>query len=305
LLEGPMSADEQQGLDLGQLLAALARQKWTIVAGAAAGLLLAIAYLHIVQPEYRVTLSVMSTRSDPFGGNARMGGLASIVGARLGNEQADNFTLYREGVHSLLAAETLAQDRDLMRMVFAHEIDPSGGWAEPRGLLRDATRGLGSVLGVPMAPWAAPNPLRLRAFLQREVSTAFDEDSGVLSLSIDRVNPAEGEVILRKLDQAVDAVVRARQLNRAEQYAAYIREQLEVAPVPEQRAALAAILLQQEQQIMMARVTLPFAAESFGSPVPSLGPAKPNGPLMLGVGLVAGAFLGLLVALSRERLLSR
>ncbi len=297
---------EEGGLDLGRFLAALLRQKWVILGCTLAGLALAVVYLHLVSPEYRVTLSVTSTRPDPLAGNARMGGLASIVGARLGTDQADNFMLYREGVHSLLAADLLAKDRELMRIVFMNELDPAnGGWREPRNSVSDAVSGFSAVLGIPQTRWTPPGPLRLKAFLQREVSIALDEDSGVLVLGINRVDPAEGELILRRLDLAVDAVVRARQLDRAQEYAAYLREQLQIAVIPEQRVALASILLQQEQQIMMGRASVPFAAQSFGPPVPTLGPATPNGPLTLALGLVAGALAGLMAALSRERLLSR
>lgn len=293
-------------VDLGRLLAALGRRKWLIVGMALGGLLLAVAYLHLSTPEYRVTLPVISTRADPLGSGGRSASLANLVGAKLGNDQLDNFTLYRVGVHSLPAAENLSKDQQLLRRIFPAEWDDEArAWREPSGPVRTLVAGVSEILGIPRTRWTAPGPLRLQRFLQKEVSAALDDETHVLVLGINAKDPQLGQELLSKLDNAVDAVVRERQLSRAEHYVAYINEQLQIATIPEQRVTLASMLLQQQQQIMMGHVALPFAAERFGPPVPSLGPAKPNGPLTLALGLAAGAFLGLLGALWRERLLSR
>ena len=94
-----------------------------------------------------------------------------------------------------------------------------------------------------------------------------------------------------------DELVRGDALERASRQIAYIGERLRTYSITEYRQALVQLLSEQEKQMMMIQVDLPFAARIINPPTVSDVPTSPQPFLALALAVTGGLFLGVSLAL--------
>jgi hypothetical protein len=291
-------------IDLAQL-ARLVRERWRLVLGFILGaLFLALTYLHLAEYTYTATLVVspVASSSASTGGLAsKLGGLgniASLAGINIGgNTGTQAFMMYQEGLYSRDVAEQLAKDPQIMHSVFHKQWDAENKkWLPPLPVVRAIFQFGKVILGVPLRPWQPPDGALLQEYIIDHVEVDPDPEKPLVTITY-RYKDAQMAVrFLRELDGAVDNKLRSIALVRANQYVGYLSDQLNKVTNTDIRDALMTTLIDQENTVMMASVTAPYAAQPFGPPSASRRPLNPKPLLILPAALLIGGLFGSLAA---------
>lgn len=289
-------------LDLVELARDLRRRWFWPAIGALLGVAIAFVILNLATPKYTVILRLApaSSTQNPLAGTlGRLGGLASLAGVQVrpGTEGASNFELFLDRLRSRALAEELAQDRDLLRGVFAQEWDEAAQRFHERPRLLRPIRGLVYALaGQPEPSWTPPGPDRLQRFIEKELTIIQPgpKDPPITLLRVRFSDPAFGIRFLAALHQQADRDIRSQSLARSKLYAAHLAAKLNETEVAEHRAVLSEALLEQQRSVMMATTPAPFAAVPLEPPTSSDRPTSPAIVPTLLAGLTVGLVAGLL-----------
>jgi hypothetical protein len=294
------------GMNLGQLARALERRRKLIFASMLAFLAVGLIYLHLVDYTYTATLVVSpvpTSSSSAASGLASklgsIGNLASLAGINLGGDMGNQaFTMYQEGIYSRDVADTLARDPEIMHAVFDKQWDAAARkWTPPLPLLRAIVEVVDGIFGVPVQPWQPPNGALLQEYIADNVDLDTDPQNPIVTITYRYKDPQKAVRFLHELDRAVDNKLRNLALARARQYVGYLSGQLTRVTNTDVRDALMSTLVDQENTVMMASVTAPYAAQPFGAPSASRKPENPKPLLVVSAALVTGGLLGCLGAL--------
>jgi uncharacterized protein involved in exopolysaccharide biosynthesis len=289
-------------LSVGGLFRFARRHAVLFLALPAAALLLGILFLHLATSRYTVTLMVSPVQNSAMGGLAKLGGLAAIAGVNLPGTQGEGqFALYRAGLVSAEASADVAGNEALMRRLFEAEwSETRNAWVEPQSPIRFVTRPAKSLLGFPASHWQAPGPQRLQQLLEDKLMVVEDKESPVLTLSIEHKDPRLAADLLLQLHKAVDRQQQERVRQMARGNIEHLSRELQATTIAERRVAIASLLLEQENQLMLASSGMAFAAFVFDGPTQSAAPTSPQPLLILAMGLAAGLALALVSALVRD-----
>lgn len=310
----PAPADADK-VDIIGLLLALWHRRWLLVIITSAFVLLAIVYLQTAKYQYLVQLQVTPSQgaasqamSSRLGG---LGGLAAMAGINLGGDDAvSNFDLYLESLSGREVAATVAEDAEIMKVVFSGEWDEqTKTWRKPSSRTAGVRRVIKGILGIPDYPWQAPNGARMQLYLGDVIRVDRKPRSPIALIRTYQVDPTFGVKLLNAVHRAADTRLRAQALQRTDEYVRYLSSQLEVVTVSEHRQALAQAMSEQEKVRMMTRANTPFAAEPFGNATASLRPARPRPVAALAMGILGGGFVGVmtivLLTLRKQSLAAR
>ena len=278
-----------------------------VLTATAAFVLLAVLFLQVAPRKYEVAMQaapVLSDNNSALKGGAQA--LQSLTGMDLssitGGGQASEFKLYTDGLTSWAAAQDLAKDQKLLHDLFPEEwSEQTHSWHQPFSILRAVEVTLFPVLGIPVRPWQPPNGERMFRYLQDNVTVMPDSKDGIVSVMVDMKDPRLAANFLIELDRVVDNILRKRTLNRATQYIAYLRGELNTVTESDYRQAIISILARQEQTRMMAGANVSYSAEVFSGPTQPTKPTVPNAVLVLVMALIAGLIAGCGLALAAAR----
>jgi len=289
------------------VVAALLRGRWWLVAGALLGLLGAIALLSILPPKYTAYLQLVPTEQGGAAVSRNISGLASLAGINLPRGQVSQFAYALEVMKGADIAAVVATDTPLMRRLFPAQWDARAGtWREPRGTLDPVKRTLKTILSMPQPAWHPPGRAELQQMVQKRLVIAEDPKRSVATLSFEDGNPQAARDLLAAIYGAADNHLRGRAIRRTGANIAYLSEKLRSVDLAEHREALASALAEQERVLMTAAATgQAFAADPLGAVTATDLPTSPN-PVValaigLGLGIGLGAGLALLLAWRRRR----
>jgi len=281
-------------IDFTEILGELWKNKSILLLSVFSILLLSILYLHIATYKYTAEIKVYPVQSPSGNGiNRQLGGLASLAGISLqNNQQGSPFELYSEEIYSREIANILSADHNLMRTIYNSEWDSeTSQWKDPKDTLSSIIATVKFTLGVPSHKWQAPNGARLQDYIKANVKLAEKPRKSTVTISYSNPDPQFAVAFVNALHKATDERLRQRALERSTKYINYLSNKLQSTTVAEYRAALVAILSDQEKLSMIASSNVPYAADSLGSATASLKPTNPQPRLVL----MAGAFVGLMV----------
>ena len=162
--------------------------------------------------------------------------------------------------------------------------------------MRLISHSLKGVLGIPVEPWHPPSGEQVHELLTNNLQVDDDPKSPIVVVSIQSATPEVAQELLLNLAKAVDAILRQRALDRANDYIGYLTGQLGKVTVADYRAALVQHLSEQEQTRMMASANVSFAAQMFGDPSRSATPTAPKSLLLLILALAGSVLVGAIVA---------
>jgi uncharacterized protein involved in exopolysaccharide biosynthesis len=286
-------------VDVMELVHTVWSQRVVIFCCTAAALLIAVIYLHIASYVYTATSNVTPLPSSGGGGISSklgsLGGLAEMAGVSLPTGSgSDQFQLFLEGLHSRFAADGLAKNTGIMKVLYSGEWDEgSHGWRRPASAISFVVRLFKPILGFPNYPYEPPDGARLQDYLVAKVHVTQDAKTPVVTITYDHRDPLFAVEFLKALDKVVDEQLRQKALSRSAQNIAYLSEKLKSVTIAEQREALAQTLSEQEKSAMMANSGAPFAVEAFGEPFASYRPTQPQPVMVLATALLAGIFIGI------------
>lgn len=291
-------------IDIAQLARRVAGRRRLVVAFILGALILAVAYLHVAEYTYTATLAVSPVASSSTSGGlagklGSLGNIASLAGINIGGDAGTQaFMMYQEGLYSRDVAEQLAQDPQIMHAVFHKQWDAENKkWISPPPVIRAIVQFAKALLGIPVRPWQPPNGALLQEYIIDNVEVEPDPEKPVVTITYRYQDPQMAVRFLRELDRAVDNKLRSIALTRANQYVGYLSDQLNKVTNTDVRDALMSTLIDQENTVMMASVTAPYAAQPFGPPSASRKPMHPKPLLVLPVALLAGGLFGSFAAL--------
>ncbi|MBW7835275.1 MAG: hypothetical protein H3C28_01360 [Sphingomonadales bacterium] len=293
---------KNQEISIAEILGELWKNKSILLFSIFSILLLSILYLHIATYKYTAEIKIYPVQSPSGNGISRqLGGLASLAGVNLQNsQQGSPFELYSEEIYSREIANILSADHKLMRVIYRSEWDPeTSQWKHPKGILSSLIAPLKAILGVPSREWQAPNGARLQDYIKANVKLEENPRKSTVTINYTNPDPQFAVRFVNTLHKATDERLRQRALERSTKYINYLSNKLQSTTVTEYRAALVAILSDQEKLSMIASSNVPYAAESLGSAIASLKPTQPRPHLVLMAGVSIGLIVGILIVLAR------
>ena len=310
--EGDRDLNDQPSsweIDIPRIVRLISNRKDIFFSTLAGILFFTVIILHVVPRSYEVNVAIApvaqnSNRQIGGGLSGGLGALAQLGGVNLSDLTGGGgqFALFVKSITSPNVANSLSRDQDLMKSLFPRDWSQAEHrWREPTGILHIASRTVQGLLGIPIRRWSPPNGEDVLGILKKDIEVDDDPKSPIVTLRIQSPHPEMAVRMLNELIQTIDAQLRARALQRANDYIAYLTRQLETVSVAEYRQALMTRLSEQEQIRMMASAKVSFAAQLFSGPAVSSEASAPKSIMILILSAVFGAILGGFLAIRAQR----
>jgi hypothetical protein len=289
-----------------EVAARLWARKWLLAAAVLAGVVVAVIYLNLATYRYRAELRVTPSSSRPSAlASAGSAGanLASLAGISLGAATtASPFDLYMDAFLSREVASDLARDPRIMHHVFASNWDShSASWHPVTSVFSNLTTALKQILGGRPERWRRPDAAALQEYLLRSIQVYKGTTSPVTRIQYDDADPDFAAYLLSQMNTRADRKVRGDAIIQARSYLTYLTQRLATVALTELRSRIADQLSRQEELLMMASSSVPYAAVTLEPPSVPETPASPRQALALGAGVLAGMIGGTLVILMLPR----
>jgi len=267
---------------LADLLDAIRRRWWLVVALAAGLASAAFASASLMQPLYRAQITLLPAEGGVPGGSlaalaAQFGGLAGLSGAPMTGsvDQMEAFEVLR----SRSVALEFVRTRGLAPQLFPARWDASSGWIVQRG--------------------GEPSPAAVATrFLSKVLRVSQDNRTGLITVAVTWHEPDTAADWANGYAVFVNETLRRRALDRAERNLEYLGRELEAVQAMEVRQAMYRLIEAQMQTKMMATVGPDFAFKVVDAALPPdpAGPVSPRKGILALVGLMLGAALGVVAA---------
>lgn len=291
--------DQEVGQPLSRFWQPLA-DRWLLLLVIPAAVVLAVlAFQAVKKPVHVIQLTVAPTRELVSGIDSQLGNLsrlAAVAGVNVGKGDASvsDFARLRYLLFSVRLGEYQAQHRPVLSLVFKDQWDGSS-WQKPSGPWQWVKDTFYPLFG--LEPWVVPDGRSLATYYNDHLSMAEVGETGLHRIRLEDTDLARGEKLLGWLVTDVNEMVRRDAAERAGERAAYLRQQIQLSPVTEYRENLATMLAKEEQTLMLASTSLPFAADVV-QPVTSGHNPESQRPLLFGaLGGVLGLGFAMFVAL--------
>lgn len=293
-------------IDLKELFLTIWSGRYFIVMAVAVGIILAAVYLHGAERKYTVSYTFQPVAEDNNSPNfSGLGGLASLAGVSLPSAASGDFQTFKILLQSEETAEQLMANTELVKQVFATEwSDETKSFVPPQASLKaNLVQSLKTLLtGTEGASYTPPNPARLADWLSEEFSAADDRDTGFLKLTSETAEPQLVIDIMAATTSITDTILKDRYLASSRRSVEFYQNKISAARSRESREALAQLIAQEQQKLMLASNGSFFVAEPLTRPSVSLHPTSPKSSLVLALSVVLGGFIGSALVLIRKAL---
>ncbi len=258
------------------------------------------------KPVHAIQVTVAPTRESVSGIDSQLGNLsrlAAVAGVNVGkgDSTVSDFARLRYLLFSVRLGEFQAEKRPVLPMVFDDQWDGKA-WRKPHGVVQWVKDTFYPMFG--LEPWVVPDGRSLATYYNDHLSMNEVGETGLYRIRLEDTNLARGEKLLGWLVADANELVRRDAAERASARAAYLRQQIQRSPVTEYRENLATMLAKEEQTLMLASTSLPFAADVV-QPVTSGHNPESQRPLLYAVlggalGLGLATFIALLLGPRRR-----
>lgn len=303
-----LETNREQGQPAARFLQALV-DRWLLLATLPLAIALAIlAYQALKKPVHAIQSTVAPTREAVSGLDSQLGNLsrlAAVAGVSVGKGETavGDFEKFRFLIFSTRLGDFQVANRDILPLVFPKQWDGTG-WKRPDGLTQKIKDGLYPLFG--LEPWVAPDGRTLAGHYNEQLSISEVGETGLFRVRLLDTDRERGEKLLNWLIKDANELVRRDAAERASARAAYLRQQIQTSAVIEYRENLATMLAKEEQTLMLASTSLPFAAEVIQPVTSGHNPASQRPVLYAALGGAIGfafaIFLALLLGPKRESL---
>ena len=291
-------------IDLRELFVTLWKGKWFITLCVLLAIIFGSLYLRSADKKYTVTYIFKPVSSDDAPPNfSGLGGLASLAGVSLPSSSSGDFTAFKMLLKSEEVATLMMDDTQFIREIFASEWNGSAQAFErpPPGPLTPIKATIKSfLLGEGETAYIAPNPARVANWMSTAFVTSVDRDTGYLTFSSETTKPELSLKIISRAASVTDQLLKERFIRSAEKTMSFYQQKLAAARAREHREALAKLIAQEDQKLMLASKGSYFVAEPLTTPSVSLYPTSPKSSLILALSVVLGGFFGAALVLIRK-----
>ena len=291
-------------IDLRELFVTLWKGKWFITLCVLLAITLGSIYLRSADKKYTVTYIFKPVSSNDATPNfSGLGGLASLAGVSLPSSSSSDFTAFKMLLKSEEVATLMMDDTQFIREIFASEWNGSAQAFErpPPGPLTPIKATIKSfLLGEGETTYIAPNPARVANWMSTAFVTSVDRDTGYLTFSSETTKPELSLKIISRAASVTDQLLKERFIRSAEKTMSFYQQKLAAARAREHREALAKLIAQEDQKLMLASKGSYFVAEPLTTPSVSLYPTSPKSSLILALSVVLGVFFGAALVLIRK-----
>ena len=299
-----ISSVDDDEIDLRELFGELWRGKFLIMTCVVAAIALAALYLHSAERKYTVRYVFEPVATESSGPNlGGLGGLASLAGVSLPSSSSGDFLAFKFLLTSEEVAAQVLEDKPLTQNIFKCEWsqEASAFRQLPDGPYAPYKRAAKKLLtGQDARDYIPPNAARLSDWLSKAFSSSEDRDTGFLTLSAETPDPELLVKVMAKVTEETDRLLKERYVAIAEQTMGFYQQQLTKARAREHREALAKLIAQEDQKLMLASKGTYFVAKPLTDPSVSLNPTSPKASLVLALSVVLGGFFGATFILIRK-----
>jgi uncharacterized protein involved in exopolysaccharide biosynthesis len=289
----PPISDE---IDLRNLLVAIWRGKWLVVASMLLFSVAAVFYSLSLPNIYKSeVLLAPVTEESGLKLPGQLGGLASLAGVNLGGNGGDKTGLAIEILKSREFIGRFVQDNDLYVPLMA-----ATGWDRATNTLLINSE----VYDVNSKKWVRkveipfePKPSNMEAYeeFKKIFSVNEDKQTGMIKLSIEYYSPLMAKAWVDSLVMAINENMRKRELNEAERSIDYLNSKIEKTTIADVRSMLFSLIEEQTKTAMLANVRDEYV---FKTVDPAVVAERKVGPkrafiviLSMLVGLMLSAFI--------------
>lgn len=294
-------------IDLKLLFLDLWRGKVLILFFSLIFIFFASMYLHDAERKYLVEFKLkpvnVNQKKNAFSG---MSGIASLTGIKLPSSPSSDFEIFQELITSSDVSAIVLKNKQLMKKIYASEWNPSlNSFTEPPksklseniGTLRRA------LTGSIKQNYMPPNARRLAIYISSNIIQDKDKKNGFLTLRANTSKPDMLSSLISEVIGVTDNIMRQRYINFSKEPLAFYKEKIRTARSREHRQALAELIGQEEQKLMLASLGKYFTAEPYIDPTISLYPTSPKPKLVLLLSLILGLLTGCVITILRNALL--
>ena len=271
---------------------ALAR-RWLIVCATAIGLAAGIGAAVLTGGRYQISMVVIPAETDA----ERTGGLqlSSLLSSTT-DMPVSRFKQFQSELYTYQTAAMLDRAYGTLCQIYPQRCDmQTREWQAKPKWRRTASLLLSTILGKPPSP-EIPQIGDLVDYLRKNVTVTADRSSSLTTITTTTTDPEKGKLFLSRLVDAANQSIRNRDRSDIREYVKYLSNRLEKLTAVEQRTALDNLLLTEERRLMLTEVQVAYAATPLDGPNATATTAISK----IGMGLGAGFFLGILLALLLE-----
>jgi uncharacterized protein involved in exopolysaccharide biosynthesis len=276
-------AEEIRLIDLWRVVWA---GKWRIAVASVIGAVLAVALSFLITPEYRSEAVLSPVGSSGGGGPlaslaGQLGGLGSLVGLNFGVDDRTAESI------AVLRSRSLTQrfiEKNALLPILFHE-----DWDEASKSWRVDD------------PEDVPNLWKAYERFDRKVrSVTQDAETGLVTLSIDWIDPLQARDWANGLVAEVNADMRSRAIEQSKKNIEFLRGHLQNTNEVELRTAAFGLMEAEMKNAMLSAVRTEYAFEVIDPAITPEKPSWPNRILLAALGFFAGFATGLLLVFLRR-----
>lgn len=263
--------------------------------------LIALAHLIITPAVYPTEMLLAPQQNNSSQGSSLPGGLsgaASLLGFRAEALSSD-FEKFRVIYVSPQTAGIVDGHLHILEKSFPGWNRQLRRWEMPPLSLSNAPRRFVRwIFGRPV--WRAPNLDDLASALSDEITITKRDADPFLIVSSQSRTPKLTETLMLELVNAANDILRKQAQHQAAVQIDYLGKELQTVSNTEHRQVLTTLLLGQQQNLMLSRSDLPYAAQILSPPTTHFDQPKPSITLTLAIGFLIGLLLGTFIAFFRE-----
>ncbi|WP_409420437.1 Wzz/FepE/Etk N-terminal domain-containing protein [Pseudaeromonas sp. ZJS20] len=299
--------DGDDEIDLRELLAALWRGKYWILASAILGAGLAVAVALLLPNIYHAEATLAPSEEQQGGGLSSLagqfGGLASLAGVNLGGTgrtdktglavavaQSRHFLTGFVRRHRLEVAIMAATGMD--KGTGELTIDPELYDVTQKKWVREAKPGRS----------VEPSDWELFRVFSKLISVEQDKKTGLVTIGVDYFSPELAKQWVDWLVADLNAVMKQRDLTDTQRNIAYLKDQLAKTSVADMQTVFYKLIEEQTKTLMLAEVNPDYVFKTLDPAVVPEEKAKPKRALIAVLGTLLGGMLGVMLVLVRHAL---
>jgi uncharacterized protein involved in exopolysaccharide biosynthesis len=260
------------------------RGRWVLGATIIVCTALAVAYALLATQWYRseallIPATPKSSQNLP-GQLANLGGLAGLAGINLlgSNNTAEPIAV----LHSRDVIREFIQQNDLLHILFMKKWDAAASrWKDSRPSKQPDVRD------------------GIKLFQDQILTVQDDKKTGLVTLSVEWTDPVLASEWANQLIERTNERMRDRAIAEAESNVTYLQSQLTSTTQATLQQAVSRLLENELQKAMLARGNKEFAFRVIDRPDIPRRRSRPNRPLTVALGFLAGGILGVLIVFVR------